>query len=159
MRRFLIILLALIPAAVPALAAGWGSYENARFGYVIAVPPDFTGNGESANGDGQGFQNLSRGQGLVVWGGHASGDFEREVAAGLETLVRDGWNPGQQTVTPSWATVVAVKGQRIRHLRMITLCGDSFAGYALDYMATEATAMAPVLARMDQSLQPVPGRC
>lgn len=158
MRR-LLALLVLILVAAPALAAGWDRYENARFGYVIDVPPDFTGNGESANGDGQGFQNLSRGQGLVVWGGHALDGFEGEVAAGLELLVQDGWNPGQQTVTPSWASVSAVKGQRIRHLRMIALCGDSFAGYALDYMATDATAMAPLLVRMDRSLQPVPGRC
>ena len=73
-------LLALMLIASPALAQFWGHYENARFGYAIDVPPDFVGQGESDNGDGQVFLLLGAEQALTVWGGHLLDTFEQEVA-------------------------------------------------------------------------------
>ena len=76
--RFVLIILALL--TTPAFAQGWERYDNARYGYSIDIPPEFAGNGESDNGDGQGFQNMASAQDLVVWGGTIMGDFEAEVA-------------------------------------------------------------------------------
>ncbi len=55
-------------ALVPA-QAGFQTYINARFGYRIAYPADFTPQGESDNGDGQVFTGGDDAE-LRVWGGY-----------------------------------------------------------------------------------------
>ncbi|RYE83786.1 MAG: hypothetical protein EOP19_13070 [Hyphomicrobiales bacterium] len=82
MRPILILLLILL--ACPALASEWGRYENARFGYVVAVPPGFSGAPEADNGDGRVFSSHDGTQTLRVFGGTVlEGDFEAEARAAM----------------------------------------------------------------------------
>jgi hypothetical protein len=148
MRAFGFLLLLLFLSG-PALAQDWQRYENAGLGYVVDIPPEFTG-----NGDGMSFQRPSKGQGLVVWGGVALGGFERAVTDRMASAEQDGWTIAYQAVTPSWASFSAVKGQHIRHQRMIALCDDSqYAAFTLDYMSSDATTMDPVVERLERSLR------
>ncbi len=55
--------------ALPPAQAGFQTYINARFGYRIAYPADFTPQGESDNGDGQVFTGRDDAE-LRVWGSH-----------------------------------------------------------------------------------------
>jgi hypothetical protein len=64
--------LTLAPTTTTALTpaqAGFQTYTNARFGYRIAYPADFTPQGESDNGDGQVFTGGDDAE-LRVWGGY-----------------------------------------------------------------------------------------
>jgi hypothetical protein len=64
--------LTLAPTTTTALTpaqAGFQTYTNARFGYRIAYPADFSPQGESDNGDGQVFTGGDDAE-LRVWGGY-----------------------------------------------------------------------------------------
>ena len=67
--------LLLVSFATAAPGAEWGWYENARFGYVIDLPPGFVGEGEADNGDGQVFNSADGTQLLRVHGGNALDGF------------------------------------------------------------------------------------
>ncbi len=55
--------------ALPPTQADFQTYINARFGYRIAYPANFTPQGESDNGDGQVFTGRDDAE-LRVWGGY-----------------------------------------------------------------------------------------
>ena len=151
MRPVLALLFAL--CALPAFAQGWDHYDNARFGYSIDIPPGFSDNGESDNGDGQSF--TGPGQSLIVWGGYMlAEDFESEVASAIGFAEADAWNITGQTVTPRWASFSAIKGFRHLHQRMILLCdGTSYAGLQADYLVTDSADMEPIIERLEASFR------
>lgn len=149
--RFVLVLIAML-AASPALAQYWTHYANARFAYEIDIPPGFEGNGESANGDGQGFQNLQAAQGLVVWGGQVLEDFSTEVTQAQAAALADGWMQGGQTVTPQWAYFTAFKGQRGLYQRMILLCdGTSYAAFRLEHSVADTAEIEAVIGGLVRS--------
>lgn len=152
--RALICFLALALAA-PALAAGWGSYGNARFGYTIEVPPDFEWGKEADNGDGRSFR--SGATKLLVWGGNITEDsFESAVAAARDYSISDGWGITYEAVTPSWASYSGTQGKRILYQRMIALCDGQYAAFRLEYAAVDIGVLAPVVDRLVQTLR---GEC
>lgn len=59
-----------IPLLIASLAAqaGWGRYQNARFGFVIPVPPGLQGGREPDNGGGQAWSSADGRINLVAWG-------------------------------------------------------------------------------------------
>lgn len=140
------IVLTLISPA--ALAQQWDFYSNARFGYVVEVPPDFQGRGESDNGDGQAFSGAGA-RTLTVWGGHLLGDFEAEVNARMGFAEGDGWAISYQATTPQWASFSGVMGGKIFYTRMIQLCDrQSYAAWTLQYSNRQAADMKPVVERL-----------
>lgn len=150
--RLILLILALL--TTPALAQGWERYDNARFGYAIDIPPGFSGDGESDNGDGQGFQNAAKAQGLVVWGGYLMGEFEAEVASAMAFAEDDAWNITYQATTPRWASFSGLKGFRILYQRMILLCdGSSYAAFRAEYSVTDSPEMEPVIDKLVQTLK------
>ena len=153
MRKLLLIAFALF--SVPALAQGWDRYDNGRFGYSISVPPGFSGQGESDNGDGQSFYDTRGGKGLVVWGGNLDGDFEDEFANVMDYAVAEnGWNITYQAVTPRWASYSGINGSRVVYQRMVLLCdGASYAAFRAEYSTLDLTEMDGVIERMVQSLK------
>lgn len=156
MRKHLIALLALAAiATAPALAQDWGSYGNARFGYELAIPPGFSGYGESDNGDGQVFDRPELAQVLMAWGSMmVEEDFEAEVASRMQNAQDDGWNLAAQTVTPRWASFSGVLGQRMFDTHMIQLCdGASYAVWTAEYSAVNAADMRPVIERLVESFR------
>ncbi len=84
-------LLSLLVLAAPSSGSPT-SYANDRYGYTIEVPAGLTGQGESANGDGQVFQDAAGQVSLRVWASQVVdlGDAERmDLAwARRETLQR-----------------------------------------------------------------------
>src|SRR3954470_20475001 len=98
--RLLLALLLMLP--LPAVAADWGHYTNARFGYVIDVPPGFVAQGEADNGDGQVFKMPTAT--LTVFGGNVmEADFESEVVARERYAEQEKWAITYQVSTPQKA--------------------------------------------------------
>jgi hypothetical protein len=150
MRRLLLLCLFLI--ASPALAQFWGHYENAGFGYEIDVPPDFVGQGESDNGDGQVFLRLGADQALTVWGGHLLDTFEGEVAERLGYASADNWAITYRASTPQWAVFSGQRDHRIFYQRMIALCdGAGYAAYRVEYNIRDLAAMDAVVEGLNKS--------
>jgi hypothetical protein len=153
--RLIFILIALF--ATPAFAQDWQQYDNARFGYSIDVPPGFSGQGESENGDGQAFAADGKPIDLLVWGGQALEGFEAEVAQRMAWDEDEAWNITYQATTPRWASWSAIKGFRILYQRMVLLCdGTSYAAFRVEYSVTDSAEMDPVVERLVRSLR---GNC
>jgi hypothetical protein len=153
MRLLLVLWFALL--SLPAFAQGWESYGNARFGYQSAIPPGFSGYGESDNGDGQIFDNPGTMQSLALWGANMLEEsFEAEVAASIGYAERDGFNISFQTITPEWATFSGVTGDRQFTRRMILLCDrQSTASFTLQFSGREAADMKDVAQRLAQEFR------
>jgi hypothetical protein len=152
MRFVFALLFALVPAAV--LAADWGHYANSRFGYEIAVPPGFSGQGESGNGDGQVFVSDRGTEELRVFGGYlTSGDFSSEMAMRQQQDIADGWAITYEASTPKWVSYSGTKAGFILHVRAIARCGDRYALFRLRYSKRDAAALDPVVSRLVGSLR------
>lgn len=155
MRTLIFIVLALL--ATPAFAQGWDHYDNNRFGYGLDIPPDYVGQGESDNGDGQEFQRLQGAQRLWVWGGLLgviNETFEDEVKWRTEQDESDSWNLTYQATTPEWASFSAIKGSRILYQRMVLLCDrGSYAVFRAEYSERDVANMNPVIERLVRSLR------
>jgi hypothetical protein len=157
MRIILFALLALIVS--PALAADWGSYENGRFGYVVAVPPDFSGSGEADNGDGQLFTSGDGTQTLRVYGGNIlEADFEADANAAIKAATSDGWAVSYERVTPSWASYSGSRQGLVLYVRSISLCaGTQFATFEFQYPKTAIRDADAVVEKLVRSLKPTGG--
>ena len=125
--RFAAIILALV-LAVPALAAGWSSYTNSRYGASADVPPGYTALGpEAAGGKGQTFANSKHTANLTIYGDSVpGGNFE----AYIEQMVRnlkayEGWNVQSKTVTPDWAELSSGNGGNQLRIRVVASCNGS----------------------------------
>ena len=131
-------------------------YENARFGFAIAVPDDFVGQGESANGDGQIFMQQGRPNRLLSWGGFITGqpDFSALAAWTLQQDADHGWAITYQASTPGWASWSGVKGARVLYQRMIALCGEGrYAAFRLEYYQADRGVVDPAIERLVPSLK------
>lgn len=149
------LLLALLLCAPAVLAADWGLYRNARFGYAVGIPPGFAGEGESANGDGQAFRSADGTQALSAWGGIV---LERSFEAAAQTAMgfarEDGWALSYERVTPSWASWSGRRNGMILYARMIALCGGSrYAAFQLEYAERDVGQMDLVVDRLVASLR------
>ena len=154
MRVWLAVMLMLLAGS--AAAADWGHYVNPRFGYAIDLPPGFVGQGESTNGDGQLFKTPTAL--LAVYGMNmVDVDFETEVRQDQEDAQHDGWNITYQMSTPSAASYSGIKGGRVLYARMIVLCGETLAGFAVEYSRADIPAFDPVIARLLRSLKATDG--
>jgi len=149
--RIAAVVLALL-LALPAAAADWGRYENARYGYGIDVPPGFAGQGESDNGDGQVFSTPTAK--LTVYGANVvTGDFEDEVRQSQKYITDDGWTLTYQVSTPNKASYSGVLGARVIYVRMIALCASAqFAAFSLEYSKADLAKFDPVVSHLVQSL-------
>ncbi|MHB1110144.1 MAG: hypothetical protein ACYCZU_07505 [Devosia sp.] len=151
-----LILLALLLFASAALAVEWSTYQNPRFGYVIDIPPEFSGEGEAQNGDGQVFRPAGGTQLLRVYGGN---NIEQSFEASVNTAMgyaRDaGWALSYERVTPSWASYSGTRNGQILYARAIALCGgEQYAAFELEYPERDLKAMNPVIERLVGSLKP-----
>ena len=153
MHRLLLAALLAVPASAHAGAA-WDSYFNARYGYEVAVPPGFAGQGEPDAGDGQVFRSADRNVVLTVWGGYLDGSFKDDVDMRLGGFRTSGWNITYQAETPGWAAYSGTRGQRVFYSREIAGCkGTQLAAFELDYPATQIKAMNAVVSKLAASLK------
>lgn len=153
---FPLLLVILFTTAPAALAQNWGQYDNARFAYGLAIPPEFEGQGEADNGDGQVFTLDSRVARLAVWGGYfvSEPDFEAEARSRLEEDLADGWGLTAQSTTASWAEWSATKTGRVMHQRLIQLCdGQGYAALRLEYAQADRRRIDPLVSPLAASLK------
>ncbi len=132
MRKLALILIALLFAG-PALAAGWSSYANARYGASAEVPPGFTALGpEAAGGKGQTFGNKQRTALVTIYGDNVPGkNFKGFVDALIVDLKNyEGWVVQAKTVTPDWAELSAGSGRTMLRVRIVASCDGSKAAIA-----------------------------
>ena len=150
----LVLPLLVVLVASPAVAQEWQSYENARFGYVIDVPPGFRGEGESDNGDGQIFRSADGTQLLRVYGANALGGFEATVAEAMDFARDAGWGLSYERVTPSWASFSGTRQGIVVYARAIALCGgEQFASFELQYPERDLDEMHGTVERLVASLE------
>lgn len=152
----LLIAIAALVVATPALAAtDWSSYGNARYGYEIAVPPGFVGDGEPDAHDGQVFRGSDGRTVLAVWGGLlGEGGFAAAAEARKGALAADGWLMAYVATTPGWAALSGTKGVRVLYTKQISACGGQhFAAFELRYTSRDINLMKPVVERLAASLR------
>lgn len=134
-------------------AQDWTHYDNARFGFSVAIPRAFEPQGESDNGDGQSFALAGRPALLSAWGGYLMSDFEDEIASAIEAEAANGWLLVERNTSPRWATWSAGKGGRVLLQRVILLCdGISFAAFRLEYSQADRNLIDPMIDRITPSL-------
>jgi len=150
-------LLALLVSANPAMAQYWTHYANARFGYEADIPPDYVGQGESQNGDGQVFFLPGRLQSLAVWGGNfyeTADDLEAEAKSQFDIDVQSGLSVSYQSSTPQWAVWSGTIGSRVIYQRVIMLCdGASYAAMRSEYERDDLNAMQEVIEGLVRSFK------
>ncbi len=139
----LVLLAALGP--LPALAQYWSHYANARFGYELDIPPDFEGQGESDNGDGQVFLLPNGRQELRVWGGWALDGVEAEATGRIAADMDAGWAITSQAQSPDWAVWAGTRNGQGFVTRLIALCGsESYAVFRLEFPLPQMGSIAPI---------------
>jgi hypothetical protein len=140
--------------ATPALAADWERYDNARFGYTIEVPPEFSWGAEADNGDGRQFRDGATR--LAVWGGNLmEPDLETSARSDLALAETDGWTITYEAITPRWASFSGTRGNRVLYERMIALCEPGqYAGFLLEYSSSDIARLDPIVTRLVRSLEP-----
>jgi hypothetical protein len=154
--RAAVILLAL---AGPIGAAEWSPYSNARFGYVIDIPPDFLANGEAANGDGEAFATPTAR--LAVFGQFLmTPSIEDEARARAAQATEDDWGITYQMSTPHAASYSGKRGSRILYVRMIALCdGAAFGAFELDYSMVDRAQFDAIISRLVRGFKSADGAC
>lgn len=154
MRVILLALLSLVTLIPAVLAGEWNHYQNARFGYDIAVPPSFTGKGEAANGDGQVFTSRNGRETLRVWGSNiAIDDFSAATLAAIETARAAGVKVTYEATTPTWASYSGIRSGTVVYVRMIALCsGTQYAAFALEYPKQDMAKFDMVVDKLVKSL-------
>ena len=154
MRMVLAFLVAVL--SFPAVAQDWERYENARYGYSLAIPPGFEGQGESDNGDGQVFTSSAHNETLTVWASMAGeSGFAMDALEAGKALEDAAWHVGTQTIHPADAQLSAIQGIRTLRQRMQLLCeGQSIVYIRLDHPVTASAEMDKTFKRLVRSLDP-----
>lgn len=114
----------------PAMAQGWSSYANARYGATADVPPGFSVVGPvAANNDGLIFRSKQGTSTLMIFGTEVPGkDFETKITEMMESDHSNlGWKIGDSSVTPSWAEYSGSKGGQQLRVRIKAACGGKLA--------------------------------
>lgn len=144
----------LVLFALPAQAGDWMRYDNARFGYAVAVPPDFLWEPEADNGDGRVFRSPRGTQVLRVYGGNVlDPSFEDAVRSAMAGLRDQGWVLSYERVTPSWASYSGRRHGIILYARAIALCaGTQHASYEFEYPERDLRQVEPWIERLNTSL-------
>jgi len=154
MRFFAALLLGLVATA--ALAAEWTTYENARFGYVVDIPPGFVEDGPPPeNGDGQLFRSADGTQLLRVYGGNIiDEDFQTAVRGAMQAARDAGWSLSYERATPRWTSYSGTRQGMILYARGIALCGgEQYASFEIEYPDDDLDAMHRVIDRLVASLK------
>lgn len=160
MRLILICILCLL--ALPATAASWHSYSNARFGYAVAVPPGFQKADVGKRNADAVFKSTAEGT-LSVWGMKVpGGDFRQAVAALMSNVQHQNWSldQGGSAFDKNWFIFSATRGGEKLYEKAIALCGGhAVAGISLEYPAAEKSRVWPLLDKLGRSVRATKSGC
>jgi hypothetical protein len=159
-------MVALLLMTVPALAAGWTTYANGRFGATLDIPPGFVNDvPPPANGDGLTFHDAARDAELLVWGGNLSAwDFTEEAAQSVAAERNEGWTITYQKSRGlehpergAWFVYSGVKAGRIVYARAAASCeGTQAVHFRIEYPQSLGDDFNATIARLSQSLRAGP---
>lgn len=149
MRRWASIVVAAC-AAWPALAdGGWSVYGNARFGYLMPLPPGFSAVAEADNGDGGASRSADGGATLSVWGANLlDTPFETEIAGRMADDEADGWQLTYRRGNGAGASWSGTRDGRVLYMRGVPLCAGQAAFFRLEYAAAGMKAYDAAVTRM-----------
>jgi hypothetical protein len=146
-------------AATPAIADDWRPYANARFGYAIDLPADFTAAGDADNGDGMTLTSKDGKAELRVFGANRlQDDFATEIRSRTEMDEKDGWTISYSRPSKSWVSYSGTRGDRILYVRAISLCHDAVGYVTLEYPKAARKQYDPVVGHLVKTLA-APPRC
>lgn len=159
MRRRLAILICLAATAAPALADDWRPYANARFGYVVDLPPGFAISNEADNGDGMTLTSADKQAELRVFGANRmEQDFETEMKIRIGMDEKEGWKISYSKPAKSWASYSGSRKDRILYVRAIALCHDAVGYATIEYPKAALKQYDPIVQHLVKSLS-APPRC
>ncbi len=121
--------------------SGYKTYVNARFGYRISYPADFTPQEESQNGDGRKFTSADGQAELAAWGSNNALDraIAEEADADYEFLLKERF-PGSKitykTRGKNFFVYSGTVGDRIFYWKKIHR-GDTIVGFEFVYPAAQ----------------------
>ena len=154
--RIAIMALPLILVPHLAQAAGWTTVDNARFGFVVDVPPSFRRSPAPENGDGLHFTSPD-GRSEIAAYGHwidASAGLRGDERQEAAFAVKDGVTLTFQQVTARSYTLSGLKGDRILYIHATATCGGGAAAIVrVDYPAADRQRMDPSIARLARTLR------
>jgi hypothetical protein len=143
--------------ALPALAADWRPYANARFGYVIDLPADFSVTGQADNGDGMTLQSKDKAAELRVFGAAITeDDFAAEIKSRIGMDTGDGWAISYNKSSKKWASYSGARKDRILYVRAIALCNQAAGYFTLEYPKAGVKDYDPVVSRLVKTLMAPP---
>jgi hypothetical protein len=145
----------LLMSAVPALAADWWPYDNARFGYAIELPPEFGLAAYPDNGDGLTLAPADKSARLLVFGTNIlNGDFSSEAKIRLGLAKDEGWQISYAKMTSRGAAFSGTRQDRIVYVRGVPLCNGGAAFFQMDYPKADMHRYDAVVMRLVRSLRP-----
>jgi hypothetical protein len=135
-------------------AAGFKTYENARFGYFIEMPSDFKIVSIPENGDGLAFESADGVAKLSVWGNYLTqGGFKDESDFRLKSQEDEGWKITYEKRGASWASFSGIKGGHIFYMREIALCDDAMGNFLLEYPADQQRRFGSLVQKLVTTLK------
>lgn len=163
MKRVALALLLLVGVAVAVQAGAGKLFGNARFGYFISIPAEFSvADPEPENGDGREFHTPDKSGDLAVFGSFLTdGDFATEIKTRVGYETQDGWNVTYQSAASSKAASYSgSKGERIFYARVIPSCdGDAIASYRLEYPFAQKAHYEAAIKALNATLRAGKGSC
>jgi len=150
-------------ALLGSAAVAGNLYGNARFGFFVDIPPEFTvADPEPENGDGRSFHTADGTVDLMVYGSWIMvSDFAAEVVLDRSDESGLGWElTYESAISDTAASYSGQKGGRIFYARVIATCGNQAqAGYRLEYPAGQKQKYDPVIQILNKSLRAGEGTC
>jgi len=158
--KYVCVALLLVVSAMPASAK---TYGNARFGFFVDVPKQFTQmDPPPENGDGAVYHTADKSAELRASGGWIMGDnFAADVTESKGYDTSDGWKISyESTVSADAASWSGSKDGRIFYERMITSCkGQAKADYRLEYPQADQAKYDSVVKALNASFRAGKGSC
>jgi hypothetical protein len=152
MRVFWVLFLSAL--ALPALAADPGRYSNARFGYTLQLPQDFSVTPDSDKGDGVTLMADDGRARLIVFANRFDGDFVGEASRRIAAARSDRWVMSYERITPEWVSFSGARDRRFLYERGIPLCNGTAAFFQMEYQEVDRIRYDGVIRRLVSSLKP-----
>lgn len=152
--RIWAVIVFMLALAGQAYAFEWSHYSNARFGFEVDIPPEFSAVEEADNGDGGVSTARDKLSKLAVWGSNLiEGTLADDFAERLEATRDDGWTISYSRVTENWASWSGSQQGRIFYARAIRLCDDQIAYFLFEYPRARLELYRPFVERLVKSLK------
>lgn len=139
-----------------ALADGWRTYHNTRFGTTADVPAAWIMGPEPENNDGRVFTSPDGRAAITVSGVYANVGTGDELASRL--VAGEGETVTFKKRRGKWVVISGTKGDRIFYRKTLLSCRDAIANdLSIEYPAAEKEKFDGLVAHVAASLRPGEG--